>query len=204
MITIINYGVGNINAFINIYKKYDIPVKIASQVGDLDTVDKLILPGVGSFDYAMQKLTDSGMRERLDDLVLKDKKKVLGICVGMQLMGLSSEEGVLDGLGWINGLVRKMDVTNIPHRSKLPHMGWNEVKPIIEHPLFRGLNTKEAFYFLHSYYFKVQNQQNCYAITEYGNNFASVIGLENIFGIQCHPEKSHQAGEIFLKNFAEL
>jgi len=204
MITIINYGVGNINAFVNIYKKYNIPVKIASQISDLDLVDKLILPGVGSFDYAMQKLNDSGMRERLDELVLRDKKKVLGICVGMQLMGLSSEEGCLNGLGWIDGVVKKMDVKNISHRSKLPHMGWNDIEPIIDHDLFKSFKNKEPFYFLHTYYFQVQKQENCYATTEYGNNFTSVIGLENIFGIQCHPEKSHHAGEIFLKNFAEL
>ncbi|MET3536380.1 imidazole glycerol phosphate synthase subunit HisH [Chryseobacterium limigenitum] len=204
MITIINYGVGNINAFINIYKKFDIQVKIASQVDDLEDVDKIILPGVGSFDYVMQKLNNSGMRERLDELVLKEKKHILGVCVGMQLMAKSSEEGIAEGLGWINGTVKKIDIENIHHRSKLPHMGWNEVESVADHPIFNNMNKKEFFYFLHSYYFHSENLENCYGVTDYGKKFTSIIRNGNVFGIQCHPEKSHKVGETFLKNFAEL
>ncbi|MCS3531763.1 imidazole glycerol phosphate synthase subunit HisH [Chryseobacterium sp. JUb7] len=204
MITIINYGIGNINAFVNIYKRFDIPVNIAVNVDDLNNVDKIILPGVGSFDYAMQRLADSGMKDRLNELVLEEKKHVLGICVGMQLMAESSDEGTLDGLGWIKGHVKKINVENVHHRSKLPHMGWNDVEPTIHHPIFDKMNDKQLFYFLHSYYYKLQNPENCLGVTNYGEKLASVIGRDNILGIQCHPEKSHEAGELFLKNFAKL
>ncbi|UZT99699.1 imidazole glycerol phosphate synthase subunit HisH [Chryseobacterium fluminis] len=205
MITIINYGIGNINAFVNIYKRLDIPVNIAATVDDLNNkVDKIILPGVGSFDYAMQRLTDSGMVDRLNELVLQEKKQVLGICVGMQLMAESSDEGTLNGLGWIKGQVKKLNVENIHHRSKLPHMGWNDVEPAKNHSIFNEINEKQLFYFLHSYYYKLENPENCLAVTHYGQTFASIIGKDNILGIQCHPEKSHEAGELFLKNFAKL
>ncbi|MDN3691671.1 imidazole glycerol phosphate synthase subunit HisH [Chryseobacterium tructae] len=204
MITVINYGVGNINAFINIYKKHGIPTNIATHFRDLDHVNNLILPGVGSFDYAMQMLNASGMRERLDELVLNEKKNVLGICVGMQMMAKSSEEGKSEGLDWIRGKVKKIDTSKINHRSKLPHMGWNTVKSIKDHVIFKDMQEEELFYFLHSYYFEVENDKNCYGLTHYGEDFASIIHEENIYGIQCHPEKSHIAGENFLKNFAKL
>lgn len=204
MITIIDYGVGNIFAFQNVYKRLDIPTKIARTRQDLIGSEKLILPGVGSFDYAMAQLNASGMREKLDELVIEKKAPVIGICVGMQMMGNKSEEGKLDGLKWIDAEVLKFDESLIQHRTKLPHMGWNDVIPIKEHPLFTGLEEDAIFYFLHSFYFKCNNPNDSIATSDYGIFFSSAVNHDNIYGIQFHPEKSHQYGEKLLHNFAKL
>jgi len=204
MITIIDYGVGNIYAFQNVYKRLNIPTKIAKTAVDLSDVDKLILPGVGSFDYAMTQLNNSGMRERLDELVLEEKKPVIGICVGMQMMANSSDEGKLDGLRWIDASVKKFDETTIKCVTKLPHMGWNDVSPIQNHPLFIGLENDALFYFLHSFYFHCNDQSDSIAQSDYGINFTSSVNHDNIYGIQFHPEKSHHYGEMLLHNFSKI
>tara|TARA_B100000780_G_scaffold246478_1_gene191013 strand:- start:65 stop:679 length:615 start_codon:yes stop_codon:yes gene_type:complete len=204
MITIIDYGVGNIFAFQNVFKRLNISSKIAKCVEDLKEVDKLILPGVGHFDHAMSQLNNSGMRERIDELVLVEKKPVIGICVGMQMMANKSDEGTLDGLGWIDANVKKFNEITIQHHTKLPHMGWNDVKPNENHPLFKGLEQESMFYFLHSFYFNCKDPKNIISTTDYGINFASSVNKENIFGIQFHPEKSHSYGEKLLENFAKL
>ena len=134
MITIIDYGVGNIFAFQNVYKRLNIPSKIARTVEDLKEVEKLILPGVGHFDYAMSQLNKSGMRVRLDELVMVEKKPVIGICVGMQMMAKRSDEGTMEGLDWVDAAIRKFDESTISHHTKLPHMGWNDVVPLKNHP----------------------------------------------------------------------
>ena len=204
MITIIDYGVGNIFAFQNVFKRLNISSRTAKCVEDLKEVDKLILPGVGHFDYAMSQLNNSGMRERIDELVLVEKKPVIGICVGMQMMANKSDEGTLDGLGWIDANVKKFNELTIQHHTKLPHMGWNDVKPNENHPLFKGLEQESIFYFLHSFYFSCKDKKNIISTTDYGINFASSVHKENIFGIQFHPEKSHSYGEKLLENFAKL
>ena len=204
MITIIDYGVGNVFAFQNVFKRLSIPSKIAKCENDLMGSSKLILPGVGHFDYAMSQLNNSGMRDRLDELVLKEKIPVIGICVGMQMMAKKSDEGTLDGLCWIDAYVKKFDEATINHHTKLPHMGWNDVKPNENHPLFKGLEQQAIFYFLHSFYFKCSNEENSISKTDYGINFSSSIQHDNIYGIQFHPEKSHSYGERLLKNFANL
>jgi glutamine amidotransferase len=204
MITLIDYGVGNIFAFQNVYKRLDIPTKIAKTSQDLTDVKKLILPGVGSFDYAMSQLNASGMREKLDELVIEKKIPVIGICVGMQMMGNRSDEGKLDGLKWIDSEILKFDESLIQQRTKLPHMGWNDVTPINNHPLFNGLQKEAIFYFLHSFYFKCNNPVDTIAISDYGISFSSAVNRDNIYGIQFHPEKSHQYGEKLLHNFAKL
>jgi len=204
MITIIDYGVGNIYAFQNVYKRLNIPTKIAKTAIDLEGAEKLILPGVGSFDYAMTQLNNSGMRERLDVLVLEEKKPVIGICVGMQMMANGSDEGTMEGLGWINAHVKKFDESTIKYITKLPHMGWNDVSPIEGHPLFRGLERDALFYFLHSFYFYCNNEADSIAKSDYGINFTSSVNHNNIYGIQFHPEKSHHYGETLLHNFAKI
>ena len=204
MITIIDYGVGNIFAFQNVYKRLNIPTRIAKSVNDLDNVNKLILPGVGHFDYAISQLNASGMRKRLDELVIVEKKPIIGICVGMQMMARKSDEGNAEGLGWIEADIKKFDTSTIEHHTKLPHMGWNDVKPISNHPLFEGLEKDAIFYFLHSFYFECSNQKNIISETEYGINFTSSVQHDNIYGIQFHPEKSHSYGERLLENFAKL
>ena len=204
MITIIDYGVGNIFAFQNVYKRLDIPTKIARTKQDLFDAKKLILPGVGSFDYAMSQLNASGMREKLDELVLDTKIPIIGICVGMQMMGNKSDEGKLEGLKWIDSEILKFDESLIKQRAKLPHMGWNDVIPLGENPLFIGLEKNAIFYFLHSYYFKCNNKNDSIAVSQYGISFTSAVNHSNIYGIQFHPEKSHQYGEKLLYNFANL
>ncbi len=204
MITIIDYGVGNIFAFQNVYKRLDIPTKIAKNRDDLQEVDKLILPGVGNFDYAMSRLNQSGMRDKLDDLVLNDKKPIIGICVGMQMMGNKSDEGELEGLKWIDASVKKFDENTIPYHTKLPHMGWNDVLPTQKHPLFDGLEKEALFYFLHSFYFDCHQPDDSIATSDYGINFTCSVQHNNIYGIQFHPEKSHSYGETLLHNFAKL
>jgi len=204
MITIIDYGVGNIFAFQNVYKRLNIPTKIAKTQQDLADAKKMILPGVGSFDYAMSQLNASGMREKLDELVLEKKIPVIGICVGMQMMGNRSDEGKLEGLKWIDSEILKFDENLIQQRTKLPHMGWNDVAPINNHPLFIGLEKDAIFYFLHSFYFRCKNETESIAVSNYGISFSSAVHRENIYGIQFHPEKSHQYGEKLLHNFANL
>jgi glutamine amidotransferase len=204
MITLIDYGVGNIFAFQNVYKRLDIPTKIAKSSQDLIDAQKLILPGVGSFDYAMNRLNDSGMREKLDELVLEKKIPVIGICVGMQMMGNRSEEGTEEGLKWIDGDVLKFDEKLIQHRTKLPHMGWNDVVPVNNHSLFNGLERDAIFYFLHSFFFECKDTSDTIATSEYGISFSSAVNRDHIFGIQFHPEKSHHYGERLLHNFAIL
>lgn len=204
MITLIDYGVGNIFAFQNVYKRLDIPTKIAKTAADLEDAKKLILPGVGAFDYAMEQLNSSGMRHKLDELVLVNKIPIIGICVGMQMMGNRSDEGTSEGLKWIDADILKFDESLILQRTKLPHMGWNDVSPIDGHPLFEGLEKEAIFYFLHSYYFKCNNIVDSIAISDYGIPFTSAVNADNVYGIQFHPEKSHQYGEILLHNFAKL
>jgi imidazole glycerol-phosphate synthase subunit HisH len=205
MIVIIDYGLGNINAFINIYKKLDVPIKIAKTVADLQGVTKIILPGVGAFDHAMSKLEESGMRQKLDDLVLKQHIPVIGICVGMQILAKSSDEGKLPGLGWIDGTVKKFDETKILQNTHLPHMGWNDVTPLNSQTIFNEITDEPLFYFLHSYYFHCNNTDDTIAFADYGGgNFTCAVKSGNVYGVQFHPEKSHNYGIQLLKNFANL
>ena len=205
MITIIDYGLGNVLAFVNMYKRLNIPVSIAKSTEDLTDSDKLILPGVGSFDHAMQKLDRSGMRQAIEKLVLQRGLPILGICVGMQMLARSSDEGILPGLGWIDGIVRKFDSSDTPYgNTYLPHMGWNDVKPLSGQTLFKDMMQDARFYFLHSYYFECQDQSAILAMTNYGSQFSSSVNHNNVYGVQFHPEKSHRFGCQLLKNFAEL
>jgi len=204
MITIIDYGLGNIRAFANVYERLNIPVSVAKTADDLMAAIKIILPGVGAFDYAMSKLNNSGMREPLDKLVLDHQVPVLGICVGMQILAQSSEEGILPGLGWIDGTVIKFDVSVLNSKTQLPHMGWNTIHPINSNPLLVNFSNDSQLYFLHSYYFQCNNQNDTIATTEYGIQFSSALNNKNIYGVQFHPEKSHQWGIQLLKNFSDL
>lgn len=204
MIGLIDYGVGNVRAFVNSYKSVNIAIKLVQKNADFEGITKIILPGVGAFDDAMQRLQQSGMREQLDELVLEKKMPVIGICVGMQMLTRSSEEGTLPGLCWVDAVVKRFDPTTISYTTHLPHMGWNDVKPTQQNAILKGLEQDAKFYFLHSYYVYCNQAQDCIASTQYGIEFASLINHENIYGVQCHPEKSHHYGTQLLKNFAEL
>lgn len=204
MIVLIDYGLGNINAFANVFKRVNVPLKIAKTVDELKGATKIILPGVGAFDHAMEKLNNSGMRSSLDELVLQKKMPVVGICVGMQMLGNSSDEGKREGLGWVDATVKKFDESTIRQKTKLPHMGWNDVTPTNNNDLFKRLERDALFYFLHSYYFHCNNENDIIATANYGIDFTCAIKHLNIYGVQFHPEKSHQYGEQLLHNFAKL
>ena len=206
MIGIIDYGLGNINAFFNLYKSLNIPCKIASSPADILSSEKLILPGVGSFDGAINKINDSGLLESINQKVLKEFTPILGICVGMQIMALRSEEGSQPGLGWINGEVKKIQLINTSKKisNPLPHMGWNEINLKKNSILTECLNKERNFYFLHSYYFECANREDIIATSNYGIEFSAIINYKNIYGIQCHPEKSHINGIELLKSFANI
>ena len=200
MISIIDYGLGNVKAFSNIFKMLNVKHEITANFEAIEKSSKLILPGVGSFDWAMHKLTSSGLKELLDKVVIEKKIPILGICVGMQLMANESDEGELKGLGWIEGKVKKLSSNN--KIEILPHMGWNYVE-IEKNNLLKGIEDPN-FYFLHSYFFEPESPNVVLGKTSYHEKFSSIINKENIFGIQFHPEKSHDNGICILKNFAEL
>jgi glutamine amidotransferase len=204
MITIVNYGSGNINAIENIYERLRIPYRVADSPEGIKGSDKILLPGVGAFDETISMLDESGFRSVLDHEVLNNKIPVLGICVGMQLLAKRSEEGTRPGLGWIDGEVKKIDKTTLPHKPKLPHLGWNSVKIKKESVLFQGIDEENGFYFLHSYHFFCNQTCNILATTHYGNELVAAVNKEHIYGVQFHPEKSHQNGIQLLKNFAQL
>ena len=204
MITIVDYGVGNVQALANIYKRLEIPCLLAKNAADLAGASHVILPGVGAFDWAMARLQASGMREMLDDLVQVQGKPVLGICVGMQMMARGSDEGQLPGLGWFDAHVRRFDEARFTARTHLPHMGWNDLEPVRTDGLLRDLGSDARFYFLHSYYFAPNDSADVLATTVYGERFACAVQRGYVFGAQFHPEKSHGWGIQLLKNFAEL
>lgn len=204
MITIIDYGSGNISAIGNIYEKLNIDYKIAKKPADILGSNKLFLPGVGAFDETMMLLESSGFRQAMDTEVLINKVPIIGICVGMQILGDSSEEGKLPGLGYIKGHVKQIDQSLLKSKPSLPHMGWNSVTYKQRSPLFEEIDAQQGFYFLHSYYFECTNKSNILATTDYGHSFASAIMNDNVYGIQFHPEKSHSNGVTLLKNFANL
>ena len=204
MIAIIDYGLGNIQAFVNVYNRLGIPVTVAKTADALETASKLILPGVGAFDHAMELLDISGMRHTLNQLVLGKKIPILGICVGMQILADTSDEGILGGLGWIPGRVRSF--ASVPEAAELPlpHMGWNDVYLSGGHKLFEGLEEEARFYFLNSYFFESLHQDAVIATATYGTDFCCAVHSDNVYGVQFHPEKSHHYGTGLLKNFAEL
>jgi len=204
MIGIVDYGLGNVKAFANIYHKANMRFVIARGPADLRDVDRVILPGVGAFDQAMGRLTASGMRAPLEELVLGKRAPVIGVCVGLQILMRSSEEGTSPGLGWIDGDVVRFQRPADDAQLRIPHMGWNDVDARNGSALFAGVGADAHFYFLHSYYVRCEREEDVLATTNYSRNFACAVQRGNIFGVQFHPEKSHQFGVRLLKNFGEL
>jgi len=203
MITIINYGMGNLGSVQNMFKRIGVPSEISGDPDVIARSTKLLLPGVGAFDAAMQKIGDSGLRAVLDKKVLEEKVPTLGICLGMQLLTNSSEEGVLPGLGWIPAKTLRF---KFPPDSKLkiPHMGWNYVFSKRASPLTHDLPEEPRFYFVHSYYVQCDDEQDVLTTTPYGTDFDSIVQKDNVYGAQFHPEKSHKYGMKLLANFAGI
>ena len=203
MIVIIDYGLGNLGSIQNMLKKIGVPSVISGEADQINNASKLILPGVGSFDNGMKNIHERGLLPVLNNAVLEQKKPVLGICLGMQLLTKSSEEGVMEGLSWLDAKTIKF---NFPEGQKLriPHMGWNNVKPAKAHKLVEGMEEETRFYFVHSYYVKCANEQDTLMRSDYGFDFTCAVQKDNIIGVQFHPEKSHKFGLKLMKAFAEL
>jgi len=204
MIHIVDYGLGNVQAFANMYKRLGFQAVRATSAADLDSATRIILPGVGAFDHAMEELEASGMRAPLEYLVKERKVPVLGICVGMQILASTSEEGSRAGLGWIPGRVRSFRSAVESAQLPMPHMGWNDVVPSADTSLFKGLEADSRFYFLHSFFFDCDSPGHALARASYGLDFSCAVAADNVYGVQFHPEKSHHYGATLLKNFAEL
>lgn len=204
MIAIIDYHVGNLASIKNMLGKIGEEVIISSKQEDLAKADKLILPGVGSFDNGMKNLSDLGLVEILNQLVLSDRKPILGICLGMQLLGKRSEEGVMAGLSWIDAETIKFRFENDPKR-KIPNMGWNSLDFVKkEQALLDQIDANSRFYFVHSYHVRCNGESDIIARSNYGIDFVSVVGHGNILGTQFHPEKSLKWGMQLLRNFAKM
>jgi len=202
MIAVIDYGMGNVGSIINMLKKIGVPAVLASEAEDIEKADKLILPGVGSFDAGMQKLRNSGLSEIIIKQVVEDQKPLLGICLGMQLLGRKSEEGQASGLGLIPFDNKRFVFEENTH-LKIPHMGWDIAQTRIEDdPLVAGLDLIQRYYFVHSFHAVCDSEENVLMRCEYGYSFAAAVKKGNIYGVQFHPEKSHKFGMALLENFA--
>ena len=204
MIAIVDYGLGNVRAFLNLYRRLNIEAFAAASPDHLERAERVILPGVGHFDHAMQLLEASGLRATLDRLVLERRVPLLGICVGMQILGHESDEGSRPGLAWVDGRVRSFAGWEPARSLPIPHMGWNDVRPLSPGGLFAQLGEESRFYFLHSYFFECAEKDDSVAVAHYGGDFTCAFRHRNIHGVQFHPEKSHHFGTRLLQNFATL
>ncbi|PQV57276.1 glutamine amidotransferase [Sediminibacterium magnilacihabitans] len=203
MITIVDYGMGNLGSVQNMFKRIGVESRISGDPAVITDAQKLLLPGVGAFDAAMQSLENSGLIPVLHRKALDEKVPILGICLGMQLLTAYSEEGNLPGLGWISAKTIKF---NFPDNGalKIPHMGWNDIIYQNESLLTKDLPDEPRFYFVHSYYVQCNKRDHVLCTTKYGTEFDSIICQGNIYGAQFHPEKSHKFGMKLLKNFSEI
>ncbi len=201
MIVIINTGIGNFKSIQNMLRRIGEKSIISNNIDKIKKANKIILPGVGSFDRGMQALEKHNLIDTIREKAKSEQTKILGICLGMQMLADSSEEGSLPGLGLIKGHVKKFNFDNVLKAQKIPHIGWNYVIPSQNTPLFVGYEATPRFYFTHSYYFSCEAPNSSIAITPYGTDFCSAVQKGNVYGVQFHPEKSHRFGFQLLKNF---
>ncbi len=192
---------GNLGSIQNMLKKIGQKSSITSDIEEIKEAEKIILPGVGSFDPAIKRIHELKFFDILNQKALVDCVPILGICLGMQLLTTSSEEGELNGFNWIPAQTIKFDV---PKNLKVPHMGWNFVKEESDSPILDNLYKKSKFYFVHSFHVRLDDQKDCILSTDYGIEFVSAVQRKNIYGVQFHPEKSHKYGMKILENFSSI
>ena len=203
MIVIINYGMGNLHSVLKAFKRLRVDAIISSNPEDIQKAEKLILPGVGHFKRGMKNLSELGLINLLNEVVVEKEIPILGICLGMQLFTKHSEEGDVDGLGWLDATTVKFNFDKEFSHLRIPHIGWNTLQLANNSSLFTGIENDASFYFVHSYHVVCENSEDIAATTEYGHEIVSSIRKNNIFATQFHPEKSHDAGLLMLKNFVE-
>lgn len=205
-VTVVDHGVGNLGSVINMLKKVGVPHVLSTGPKDIERAEKIILPGVGAFDGAMRALKTGGYYDVLNEKVVREKTPILGICLGMQLLARSSEEGSEQGFGWIPASVKRFSFGSNDERLKIPHMGWNTIRVVNDSPLIGILRDEPdvRFYFVHSYYVVCDDAADQIAVTPYNGEFTSIMGKGNVFGAQFHPEKSHKFGMQLFRNFAAL
>lgn len=202
MIAIVDYEIGNLAAIANMFNRLGVLCEITADPMNIESAERIVLPGNGAFDACMQNLRATGLIPLLNEKVLIKKTPLLGICVGAQMLGVGSEEGNEAGLGWMDMEVKRFPV--LPN-LRVPHMGWCHVKNVTKgHPYFEKLNEDARFYFVHSYYLKPANDEEVLLTASYGKDFAAAVGKDNIVGVQFHPEKSHRFGKQLLAQFAGL
>lgn len=203
MIAVLDYGIGNVKALLNMYEYLGIEAIATQDAGVLSAASGIILPGVGAFDAAMARLIGANVIPALERAVFDLRVPFLGICLGMQILGRRSDEGNCRGLGWINATVKRLDVG--PNSNlKVPHIGWEQVRPTRPSMLFPDINVSNRFYFVHSYHMVCDAHADVIATVDYGGELCCAIGKENIIGVQFHPEKSHRYGMQLLKTFASM
>jgi len=192
---------GNLGSIKNMLRKIGAKSEITNDIGIISKAKKIILPGVGAFDSAMLNLEKLELIDILNKKVMDEKKPLLGICLGMQLLAKSSEEGKKGGLGWLDAKVLRFNI-DVP--SKVPHMGWNLISQQKESELFNDMYSEPRFYFVHTFYFSCNNSNDILTSTDYGGKFTSAVKKDNIYGVQFHPEKSHKFGMKLLENFVKI
>jgi len=202
MITIINYGMGNLGSIANMIKRIGYSSEITSDISKIESAEKIILPGVGHFDKAMQNIVSLGLLDVIKKKALEDKTPILGICLGMQLMCKRSEEGRESGLELIDAEVKKFSFPE-NQKLKIPHMGWNIISIVKNNSILSNMYDEPRFYFVHSYHVVCNELKDVMTTTTYGYDFHSSFAHDNIMGVQFHPEKSHKFGMLLLKNFIE-
>lgn len=201
MITIVDYGLGNLGSVVNMLRRIEIECDVSDDPERILRATRILLPGVGAFDAAMERINSSGLRQALDYKALTQRVPILGICLGMQILTRGSEEGTIPGLGWIQA-----DTFSLPIDAgiKIPHMGWNVVEQLRPCPLLDGMNDETRFYFVHSYCVQTDDPLDTVLRAHYGIDFSAAVQRDNIMGAQFHPEKSHRFGMQLLRNFAEI
>lgn len=201
MITIVDYGMGNIRSVQKIFQRLNIQVQITSNHTEILNSSKLLLPGVGHFANGMKKLEETGFKEILDQLVLIKKVPIMGICLGMQLMTKNSAEGNVEGLGWVDAQTSRFNFEN--QNLKIPHMGWNQVDVKKNTAMSNNIIADDLFYFVHSYFVSCNQKEDVLFQSDYGHSFVSGFEKDNIVGVQFHPEKSHRSGMRLIQNFSD-